>query len=72
VAKNADAVELRVVAAAVLDVAADAVLVALHLSKPVVHLGTALVRLNVNYLVRRSSLEAGSTRENKCGRSRVT
>jgi hypothetical protein len=48
------------------------VLVALHLPKPVVHLGTALVRLNVNYLVRRSSLEAGSTRGNKCGRSRVT
>jgi hypothetical protein len=49
---------LRVIAAAVLAVAADLV--------------TALARLHVNKLARRSSLEAGSTREKRVGRSRET
>jgi hypothetical protein len=40
-------VELRVVAAAVLAVAADAVLIAHHLPKLGAHLFTALARLNV-------------------------
>jgi hypothetical protein len=63
VVKNVGAVELRVVAAAVLAVAADAMLVAQHLQKLGAYLVTALARLHVRNLVRRSSLEAGSTRE---------
>jgi hypothetical protein len=58
VVKHVDAVELRVVAA-------DAVLVAQHLSKLGAHLITSLARLHVQNLARRSSLEAGSTREKK-------
>jgi hypothetical protein len=50
VAKHVDAVELRVVVAAVLAVAADAV--------------------HVHHLARRSSLEAGSTRQRKGGEER--
>jgi hypothetical protein len=68
--KHADAIELRVVAAAVLAVAADAVLVAPHLPKLGAHLVTALVRLHVRYLARRSSIGAGSTREKTGGKER--
>jgi Flp pilus assembly protein TadB len=70
VVKHIDVVELRVVVAAVLivlAVAADAMLVAQHLLKLVAHLVTALARLHVLNLARRSSLEAGSTREKKGG-----
>ena len=70
VVKHADAAELRVVAAAVLAVAADAVLVAKHLLKLGAHLVTALARLHVNNLVRQSRLEAGSKREKKGGKER--
>ena len=49
--KHVDAVDLRVVAAAVLAVAADAV--------------------NVDNLARKSSLEAGSTRQKKGGAERI-
>jgi hypothetical protein len=52
-----------VIVAAVLAVAADAVLVAHHLPKLDTHLVTGIARLNVHYLARRSSLEAGSARE---------
>ena len=71
VLKNVDAAELRVVvAAAVLAVAADAVLVAQHLLKLGAHLVTSLARLHVKNLARGSSLEAGSTREKKGGEER--
>jgi hypothetical protein len=69
VVKHVDAFELRVVAAAVLALAAD-VLVAQHLLKIGAHLVTALARLHVHNLARRSSLEAGSTREKKGGEER--
>jgi DNA anti-recombination protein RmuC len=46
VVKHVDAAELRVVVAAVLAVATDAVLVAQHLLKLGAHLATALARLN--------------------------
>jgi hypothetical protein len=65
VVKHVDAAELHVVVAAVLAVAADAVLVAHHLPRPGSHLVTALARLHVKNLARRSSLEAGSTLEKK-------
>jgi hypothetical protein len=65
VVKNVDAAELRVVVAVVLAVAADAVLVAQHLLKLGAHLATSLARLHVHNLARKSSLEAGSTREEK-------
>jgi hypothetical protein len=68
--KHVDAVELRVVVAVVLAVAADAVLVAKHFLKLGAHLVTALARLYVRNLARRSSLEAGSTREKKGGDER--
>jgi hypothetical protein len=58
-------VELRVVVAAVLTVAAEAVLVAQRLLKLGAHLATSLARLHVRNLARRSSLDAGSTREKK-------
>jgi hypothetical protein len=48
------------------------VLVTNHLPKLGAHLITALVRLNFHNLVQRSSLEAGSTREKKGGRSGET
>jgi hypothetical protein len=70
VVTHVDAAELRVVVAAVLAVAADAVLVAQHLLKLVAHLATALARLHVHNLTRRSSLEAGSKREKKGGEER--
>jgi hypothetical protein len=60
--KQVDAVELRVVAAAVLAVAADAVLIAQRLLKLFAHL--------VNNLARKRSLEAGRTREKKGGEER--
>jgi hypothetical protein len=69
VVENVDVVELRVVVAAVLAAAADAVLVAQHLLKFGAHLATALTRLHVHNFARRSSLQAGSTREKKAGRS---
>jgi hypothetical protein len=47
VIKRAGAVELRVIVAAVLAVAADAVLVSHHLQKLGSHLATALARLHV-------------------------
>jgi hypothetical protein len=56
------AVELRVVVASVLAVAADTVLVAKKLLKFGAHLVTALGRLHVLNLTRRSSLEAESKR----------
>jgi hypothetical protein len=62
VVKHIAAVELRVVVAAVLAVAADAMIVAQHLLKLGTHLVTYLARLYVHNLARRSSLEAGSTR----------
>jgi hypothetical protein len=65
VVKNNDAAKLRVVVAAVLAVATDAVLVAQHLLKLGAHLVTALARLHVHNFARRSSLEAGSTREKR-------
>jgi hypothetical protein len=61
-----NAVELRVIVAAVLAAAADAVLVAQHLLKLGAHLVTALARLQVYNLVQRSSLEAGSKRGEAC------
>jgi hypothetical protein len=65
VVEHVDGVEMRVVVAAVLAVAANAVLVAQHLQKLGAHLTTALARLQVRNLARRSSLEVGSTREKK-------
>jgi uncharacterized protein (DUF1778 family) len=59
-----------VVAASVLAAAADAVLVAQHLLKLGVNLVTSLARLHEKNLARRSSLEAGSTREKKGGKER--
>jgi hypothetical protein len=70
VVKQVDAVELRVAVAAVLAVAADAVLVAQHLLKPGAHLVTALARLRLRNLTRRSSLEAWSKQEKKGGEER--
>jgi hypothetical protein len=70
VVKQVGAVELRVVVAAVLAVAADAVLVAQRLLKLGAHLVTALARLHVRNLTRRSSLEAGSKREKTGGEER--
>jgi hypothetical protein len=67
VIKHVDAAELRFVFAAVLAVAADALLVAQHLLKLGAHLVTALARLHVHNLARRSSLEAESMREKKGG-----
>ena len=72
VVQQIDAVELRVVAAAVLAVAADAVLIAKHLLKLGAHVATALARLYVHNLARKSSLEAGSTQVKKAGRSGET
>jgi hypothetical protein len=70
VVKHVYAAELRVVVAAVLAVAADAVLVAKHLLKLGSHLATALARLHVSNLAQKSSLEEGSTREKKSGEER--
>jgi hypothetical protein len=70
VVKHVDAVELRVIAAAILAVAADAVLFAQHLLKLGAHLATALVRLHVHNFTRRCSLEAWSKREKNGGEER--
>jgi hypothetical protein len=67
VVKHANAVELRAVVAAVLAAAADAMLVSHHLPKLGAHLATALTRLSVQNLARRSSLEARSTRDKRVG-----
>jgi hypothetical protein len=56
---------MRFVVAKVLTVAANTVLVAQHLLKLGAHLTTALARLQVHNLARRSSLKVGSTREKK-------
>jgi hypothetical protein len=55
VVKRVDQVELRVVVAAVLTAAADAVLVAHHPPKLLAHLFTALALLHVNNLARRTA-----------------
>ena len=68
--KHVDAAELRIDFAVLLAAAADAVLVENRLSKLVAHLVTALARLHVRNLARRSSREAGSTREKKGGEER--
>jgi hypothetical protein len=70
VVKNIDAVKLRVVVAAVLAVAADAVLFAQHLLKLGGHLETGLARMHVQNLMQRSSLKARSKREKKGGEER--
>jgi hypothetical protein len=62
-------VEMRVAVAKVLAAAANAVLVAQHLLKLGAHLFTALARLHVHNVTRRSSLEVGSSREKKARRS---
>jgi hypothetical protein len=67
VAKHVDVVKLRVVAAALLADAADAVLVAHHLPRLGAYLVIALARLHVRNLARRSSMEVGNTREKKAG-----
>jgi hypothetical protein len=64
--------EPRVVVASVLAVAADAVLVPHNLLKLGAHLVTALARLHMKKLARRSGLEAGSTRKKREGRSGET
>jgi hypothetical protein len=56
---------MRVVVAKVLAAAANAVLVAQHHFQLGAHLTAALARLQVYNLARKSSLEVGSTRENK-------
>jgi hypothetical protein len=70
VVKHVDAAKFRVVVAAVLAVAAEAVLVAQHLLTLGAHLVASLARLNVHNLARRNSLEARSTREKKGGEER--
>jgi hypothetical protein len=70
VVKHVHAVELRVVVAAVLTVAADTVLVAKHLLKLDAQSVTALACLHVHNLTRRRSLEAESKREKKGGEER--
>jgi hypothetical protein len=72
VAKCVDAAELRVVVAAVLAVAADAVIVAQHLPKLSVYLVTALARLHVHYIAGRSRIEAGARGIQKAGKSGET
>jgi hypothetical protein len=57
VVKHVYAAELRVVVAAVLAIAADAVLVSQHFRRLGAHLITALACLHVQNLARRSSLE---------------
>jgi hypothetical protein len=69
VVKHVHAAELRVVDAASFAVFADAVIVARHLPKLGVHPATALARLHLRNLAQRTSLESGSTREKRAGRS---
>ena len=68
VVEHVDDVEMRVVVAKVLAAAANAVLVAQHLLKLGAHLTTALARLQVYNLSRKSSLEVGSAREKRARR----
>ena len=63
--ENVNDVEIRVVVAKVLAAAANAVLVAQYHFQLGTHLTTALARLQVSNLARKSSLEVGSTREKK-------
>jgi hypothetical protein len=65
VVEHVDDVEMRVVVAKVLAAVVNAVLVAQNLLKLGVHPVTALARLHVHNLTRRSSLEVGSTREKR-------
>jgi hypothetical protein len=77
VVEHVDGVEMRVAAAKVPTVAVNAVFVAQHPLKLGAHLTTALARLQVQTLARRSSLEVGSTQEKtarrvgKCKKLRV-
>ena len=68
--KHVDSAELRVVATKLFAVAAEAALVAHHLPYCGTCLVPALARLHVHNFARRSSLEAGSTREKKGGKER--
>jgi hypothetical protein len=61
---------MRVVVAAVLAVAADAVLNAQHLPNLGAHLVTALTRLHAKKNARKNSLEVGSTRDKRGGEER--
>jgi hypothetical protein len=63
VVENVNDVEMRVVVAKVTAAAANAVLVAQHHFQLGTHLTTALARLQVCNLARKSSLEVGSRRE---------
>jgi hypothetical protein len=69
VLKHEDAAEVRIVAAAILAAAANAVLVAHHLSKLLANSVTALAHLHVRNLPQNNILVAGSTREKRGGRS---
>jgi hypothetical protein len=71
VVKHVDAVELRVVVAAVLAVAANAVLVAQHLLKLGAHLATALTRLHMHNRTQRSSREEAAWGLGASGRKRA-
>jgi hypothetical protein len=66
---HVDAAELHVAVAAVLSDAADAIF-AKHTLELDARLVTALAHLHLSHLVRRSSLEVGSTREKKGGGER--
>jgi hypothetical protein len=65
VIKDIDSAELRVVFAAELVVAADDLLVSLHLRKLGAHLTSVMACLHVRNLARRSSHAAERTREKK-------
>jgi hypothetical protein len=65
VVEHVDNAEMRVVVAKVIAAAANAVLVAQNLLKLGAHLTTALARLQVYNLARKSSLEVRSMREKK-------
>jgi hypothetical protein len=67
VVKHVGAVVLRIVVGAVQAAAADAVLVARHLSKLGAHLATALARLHANNLARRSTREKKGEEEEEGG-----
>jgi hypothetical protein len=69
VIKDIDSAELRVVFAAELVVAADDLLVSLHLRKLGAHLTSVMACLHVRNLARRSHA-AESTREKKSGEER--
>jgi hypothetical protein len=72
VVKYLYATEVRVVVAAVLAVAPDAVLVAHHLPKLGAHLVTALARLYVKITREKSSLKAGARGRKRAEKSRYT